>query len=365
MGRRGNSPGEPKKPKAEYRSLYVGLLDHPKFLGLSIEARMLFVATKLSLGPLGLGHVYLGVLLARTGIGEARVLEESKRELEAAGWIETDGSLWWIVDGLEHEPSLSLKNPKHVVFLRTKLAVYPKSVPLVRRFLARYPELDDGDRPAPPPSPLPNVENSGRGDVENFEPEKSEPAGAVVENSETPQDAALPIGYGDRNPVLHETRDVDTQTTCVSSFQHSSSPTWRDVAAVAYRELGLEALSMAQESTNRSVLNAWRFGENRDPANVLAAIRGLVAMREAGELDEWIAPGEPATLAALHNTRTVHVHRGESGGVVLPLWTVAASRGYSLEEDDAPAPRRTRGASPTTAADILKTLSLSSGEAHA
>ena len=112
---------------------------------------------------------------------------------------------------------------------------------------------------------------------------------------------------------------------------------WLEVKSVAYDELGMGKLSMAEEQKNRSIINAWRYQQERKPEDVLAAVKGAVDLRDNG--GTWLEQGQPYTLAALFNTDTL-ADQGD-GDTVRSLWSVAQERYYS--EDKQKGKRRNAG----------------------
>lgn len=365
--KRGNSRTD---TGAEYRSIEVGITEHPKFQALSPAGRLLFMVAKLGLGPLGLGHVYAEPMVARTGM-PADAIEAGAVELEALGWIKRAGSLWWIVDGLEHEPNLSLANRKHRTFLNRKLAAFPSSLPIVHAFRERYPELGTDEPPTPskrvptPPTPSGFFSTGKATDVHNSGPGVDNSSSQPAETTERPQPAALPDRVRDRVPdrdTLYTEPDTEPETepepkrgTPATRQAEEEPDAWREAARLAHDELGLGQLSYAEEQRNASILRAWRYKEKRHGPEVVAAIRGAVAMRQDPADDSWLQAGQSYGLRALYNTKTVHRHR-EAGTVLLPLWTLLVRRGYRDETPDTPRDQRGGDPAPLSASNLLSSL---------
>jgi hypothetical protein len=125
----------------QYRGIGLCLLDEEGFQELSEGARWTLVALMISLGPTGLERRYAASLTSdlsvRTG-ASARKVSSNLRELEAAGWIRREGSLFWVVRQLELDPLLAPSNPKHRASIQRRLCSLPRC-PLTLAFVARYP----------------------------------------------------------------------------------------------------------------------------------------------------------------------------------------------------------------------------------
>jgi hypothetical protein len=125
----------------QYRGIGLHLLDEEGFQELSEGARWTLIALMISLGPTGLERRYAASLASdlsvRTGASPRRV-SSNLRELEAAGWIRREGSLFWVVRQLELDPLLAASNPKHRASIQRRLRSLPRC-PLTLDFVARYP----------------------------------------------------------------------------------------------------------------------------------------------------------------------------------------------------------------------------------
>lgn len=126
--------------RGEYRPLYAVLIDTPGFQALSKDARLLFYTLKLALGPIGIAVVYDDALEARSGILRGD-LGSAREELVDGGWLVVEGRVHWIVNGLKHEPTMSMSNANHRKFVAKLLSGLPRS-PIVTRFATRYGVLD-------------------------------------------------------------------------------------------------------------------------------------------------------------------------------------------------------------------------------
>jgi hypothetical protein len=150
----------PNKTKGDFRAVYESMPDHPKFQALHPPARLLLYILKTTLGAAGIRQTYDGVLAERTGLPPA-VIEQAAQELEAAGWIRREWRIWWLVDGLEHEPQIHLKNANHRTYVLAQVKSLPR-LQIVLDFLAHY-GLDDPDPDAPLQAPggLPEASSPG------------------------------------------------------------------------------------------------------------------------------------------------------------------------------------------------------------
>ncbi len=126
--------------RGEYRGIARVLIDGPDFQRLSAEARLVFLVTKIGLGPSGIDVIPapLDATSERSGLPLARV-ERAVAELVASQWLAIEGNVVWIVKGLRHEPSVSPDNKNHVRGIRAHIAGLPRT-PLVAAFIAAYPE---------------------------------------------------------------------------------------------------------------------------------------------------------------------------------------------------------------------------------
>ena len=124
--------------RGAYRPIYAALVDGPDFQALTPAARLTLFVLKVTLGSAGI-DVQPGLvpsLQDRTGLGAAEAAE-AIAELEAAGWIQRDQNIVWLVRGLEFEPQLSAQNVNHRLALQRHIASLPRR-PIVKRFMARY-----------------------------------------------------------------------------------------------------------------------------------------------------------------------------------------------------------------------------------
>ena len=95
--------------KGPFRPVYRSLLHHPRFRPLSSDARSLWLALKLRLGPAGIDRVYREELVEVTGLDDAGVTAAIE-ELVRHRWIETGEGLFWLVEGFANEPMMQSPN---------------------------------------------------------------------------------------------------------------------------------------------------------------------------------------------------------------------------------------------------------------
>jgi hypothetical protein len=126
--------------KGEYRAIYASLLDDPDFQELSSCARLCFFALKLKLGQSGIDLFYAETLPRLTGYPFDRV-SEGVSELQSAGWLVVEKSVFWIRNGLRYDPTHPLANSLRKKGISNYLQTLPK-VALVNEF-ARYYDLPE------------------------------------------------------------------------------------------------------------------------------------------------------------------------------------------------------------------------------
>lgn len=122
--------------RGEYRSIRTVLIDGPDFQALSPEARWVFIALKLNLGPSGIDVFYDAALEPQTGYSRP-MIDAALAELKAGGWIDWERNVWCVIDGILHEPSISVADEKHRKGVRRHLDGLP-SLGVVKRFAERH-----------------------------------------------------------------------------------------------------------------------------------------------------------------------------------------------------------------------------------
>ena len=122
--------------KGIYRAFYVSLWDALDFLALPSPARMVLVYLRTS--PLSnlpcIYRFYGEAIETHTGL-EAALITRALELLSAGGWIEIESGIVWVRNALKYDPSISLKNPKHVEAIRKAISSLPK-LQIVANFCA-------------------------------------------------------------------------------------------------------------------------------------------------------------------------------------------------------------------------------------
>ncbi len=121
-----------------YRSIYVALWDDEDFQKLPSEARLALLYLRSS--PLSnmpcLYRVYREAIEQHTGL-RGTVVDRVLDTLSDTGWVEIEKGIIWVKNGLRYDPSISLKNPKHIEAIRKILMGLPK-LKIVINFCAYY-----------------------------------------------------------------------------------------------------------------------------------------------------------------------------------------------------------------------------------
>lgn len=152
--------------KGTYRAVHTSLWDDPDYERLSPEARHVLLVLRLGTQS-NLPCCYrlrLSVLSENTGY-PLDTLSLPIAELEKDGWIEFDGVVVWVRNGLKYDPQVSLANPKHFENVIKVISGLPKSQ-IVLNF-CKYYSIDTHDigyqegidtvsPPNPSPTPIPN-----------------------------------------------------------------------------------------------------------------------------------------------------------------------------------------------------------------
>jgi hypothetical protein len=127
--------------RGQYRAIPSVLLDGKDFRALSANARWVFVALKLNLGPAGIEVHYRRALAEQlaeqTGLS-TNAVTCALNDLEAAEWIERDENIVWVVRQLEFEPNMKPADSKHRTSIQRHALGLPR-LPIVARFIATYP----------------------------------------------------------------------------------------------------------------------------------------------------------------------------------------------------------------------------------
>src|SRR3989304_3908310 len=109
-----------------YRGIFSALPDDPDFQRLSPRARLLFYTTRpcKAAGPPVIFRYYPEILAAQTGLA-AKQVRAGLAELEAHRWIEVEGVILWVRNGLRYDPSVRLVDRKHRTAVLRALAELP------------------------------------------------------------------------------------------------------------------------------------------------------------------------------------------------------------------------------------------------
>jgi hypothetical protein len=129
--------------RGPYRPIFTVLVDGKDFRQLTPEARLALFVLKLTLGVTGICAMPAAdeVLSQRTGLSRRKV-SLALADLEETKWIEREGAVIWLVRGLEFEPNMSAKDPKHRKAVQAHLASLP-ALQILERFRAAYPAWFD------------------------------------------------------------------------------------------------------------------------------------------------------------------------------------------------------------------------------
>lgn len=125
--------------RGDYRAVYEVLWDGPDFQRLPPDARLVLLALKLrGCGRLGIRAIpgLIGALTDWTGMPSDRVSDGIKI-LSEMGWVKVEGSLVWVIRGLEFETQISPNNPNHVASLMSEVNALPRKE-IVAEFCRYY-----------------------------------------------------------------------------------------------------------------------------------------------------------------------------------------------------------------------------------
>ena len=176
------------------RSLYSALFDDPDFQALPAAARHTLLTARLcpQAGPGAIFICYPEILARQTGLS-LRCIEGALKALEGAGWIQREGLILWVVNGLRYDPTMHLSDAKHQKAVARAVAALPH-LSIVLRFCEYYGITRPFDGPSETKTTLalPKTENreprteNREPRTENREPRKpsagaSPAAGAGIE----------------------------------------------------------------------------------------------------------------------------------------------------------------------------------------
>lgn len=149
-----------REDRGEFRGLYTALFDGPDYQQLGPAARLVLLTLRLTTGPCAIAVIpaLSAVLSVRTGLSLAPDLLKQDpelavptalEELRQRGWIETEGSVVWVIRGLEFEPQFTPSNANHRKHVQMVYASLPR-LAIRERFRQRYAEWFDAAPEAPP-----------------------------------------------------------------------------------------------------------------------------------------------------------------------------------------------------------------------
>ena len=151
---------EPKS-KTPYRTFPESLAHDASFQSLTPHAKLVFFFLRLQLGASGIDVFYPEQLPRQTGLRPVEV-QEAIAQLKAAGWLETGGNIFWLIDALGDDPtSLTLNNLNHRKSIQKHIKSLPRQ-PIVNRFADHYmldlvfPELHAASHPESHRDPIPD-----------------------------------------------------------------------------------------------------------------------------------------------------------------------------------------------------------------
>lgn len=316
-----------KRPdRGEYRGVFVALADDPDFQDLSIEAQWVFFILKLRLGRAGIDVFYPAALAEQYGKGirnpsanpsanpSSNPLErvgEAVDELVAEGWVLRQRNVYWIRNGLRHDPAEPLKSPNMRTGIEQHLKTLPKLdiVNEMARYYGLTPPFPDLDKEPdtepfqepfqepfeePLPEGLPEYGRRKTEDRGTTNGAKAPTAAPPKNETETEADkelhrlrsAAVPLiqthlWLGDKppKPGWHKGRDLSIWNEMLKQFSpHEINGAITVCRTVVHEEIGMRPITMEyfnvkdrRDRMSRCVA-AWRQSETRKLA---AERRGL------------------------------------------------------------------------------------------
>jgi hypothetical protein len=125
-----------RRIRGEYRPFFEALFTGKDFNVLSPDAKLGYMFVKGLSGAAGIRvwPAFTEQLAELTGIPTPR-MKRAISDLTASNWLQTEGSIVWVVRGIDFEPQMVAGNPKHQVWLREHLDSLPR-LAIVDRFRA-------------------------------------------------------------------------------------------------------------------------------------------------------------------------------------------------------------------------------------
>ena len=178
-----------------FRGVYSSLFDDPDYQQLSPNGRLVFLTARqcAQAGPAAIFRYYVPVLAQQTGLS-ARQVKAAIKELVRAEWCLADDAVFWVRNGLRHDPHLRLSDPKHRKAVERSVEALPHS-PLVLTFCDYYEIARPFDAPS---KGLPRaIEDLG----EKSPPRREKEEGEGVESTSSPTPPSSdPFGDGQQEP---------------------------------------------------------------------------------------------------------------------------------------------------------------------
>lgn len=162
--------------RGEYRPMFCRILNGPDFRRLTPIARACLWPLKLRLPSAGIGVIpaLVATLAEDTGFTEAEVrealdeLQRSPFEGPSEGgerrpaWLRVEGTVVWLIRGLEFEPTVNPNDDKHRLHVRRTVASLP-TVPLVQEYKSRYATWFQDEPKGPPKMPTSSSQGPANG----------------------------------------------------------------------------------------------------------------------------------------------------------------------------------------------------------
>ena len=186
----------------EFRVIGVVIQETPAFQALTGAAQNLWRAYKLRLGLAGIGVCYLGEMTPRCGRDATdESIRAAEGELIAAGYLEREGAVAWLVDGLADERFARVESKATRKGVQTRVASLPPCA-VVERFRDRYADWFDSTARPPTDAPGGGLRTSAKGvskgvtAIPRDEPIGGRSADPDVANAETERPPTRPRGSG-------------------------------------------------------------------------------------------------------------------------------------------------------------------------
>lgn len=122
--------------RGDYRATYSVIVDSDEYKALSKDAKLLFWALKHSLGLSGIDVVFDDQLRDRSGLTQHE-LDVARQELIDDRWLEVEGRVHWLRNGLRFEPNVSVSHAKQRAGIERHLKGLPKAS-VVNRMATYY-----------------------------------------------------------------------------------------------------------------------------------------------------------------------------------------------------------------------------------